>query len=638
MSVDKDDTMHSTAEDAEFAALMAASSLGAPHVQTCATAIDESTRGHLRAAASGETPPPPNEEGSATGPTSAPGIDASDMADAKDGRPSTIGCAFEAFHREMLGRWQKSAWPYDRSMRVSPKEERLHRSRTIMLVDISRAGTRHDSTAEVRHYLYDLLSDAVRARDEPWSQWRALHKPDRGDGFLLAMPPGVCRTTTYIDLLWEALRRTADSQHLHQQHLVHTAATLSGLPRTEWDKHSRLLPDYLVRFGDESRTQETRHQWWAFGLRRDLGRFALELCKSREESGVQPALLPVSRTATPSNADLARTAVAATVRTASEARLISQACLTDLLHASPPLPWARLALRSTREDQLREARAWTAGRLGDRNRTMWEYSPFGVNEGRDGRELFDAHPQPLPDLATASASLLIASEMAIDLSAARRQPIPTQASTPPDMNAYTLLPGSTLLVPRDERSGAGGKGAMPSPPEPDHWEGERLSEGMGDLHWSRKDKESGERRARLWMRMHLQEGDTGERLPVTLIYKQADRHAITVVFYPGTHDEVSWTFARDLLVDGLNHSVGIGDVIVWPTPASATETSPPQRVHIRLRSPEGTALLSVARPDISAFLEISEPLASSALTETDDGCLTGWERELAELICPHASE
>ncbi|MFE2879596.1 SsgA family sporulation/cell division regulator [Streptomyces roseus] len=608
--------MYSTAEDAEFAALMAASSLGAPHVQAaCATGIDEGTRRQLRAAAAvpaDETLPFPGDEDlEVAAATVRTGVEA-DATVADDGPTGTRACTLA---------------------------RALPRHHMLLACDIKRLHALHDHSASTRQRVLALL---VERASQDWgaaSTWRGhlLHE-DRGDGILLVASPGSSKTETYINLMREALQGSVNSEPLRQRPSLHPAgeAALSLLRSANGNSQSLPRPDYLLNL-NWAGSVDVKHQTPASQYDR-WQRLMLELCKWSQAPGKPTEPQLARRPASLSGDDLVLTVSEPTWRSRIERGTLRSERLTDLLHAPPPLPWARLTLRSTQLGELRDALAWKQRRPRDGQRHLPVWNAFAGCEGRGADGPPDGRPEPAANLTLSPESLLVASELAVDLDAARRQPIPAQAATPPNMDEYTVRPGSTLLLPREEQTTPELK-HVPSHHGSGPGEGENLVEGTGALLWSKKDQEGGERQARLWMRVHLHEGDTGERLPVTLTYSQSDRHAITVAFHPGTDSEVRWTFARDLLVNGLHHSVGIGDVIVWPAaPARTTEAITVQRVHIRLRSPEGTALLSVARPDITAFLDTSEVLASSAATETDNGYLTAWERELTELICPRASE
>lgn len=91
-------------------------------------------------------------------------------------------------------------------------------------------------------------------------------------------------------------------------------------------------------------------------------------------------------------------------------------------------------------------------------------------------------------------------------------------------------------------------------------------------------------------------------LPVraALSYDAIDPYAVTVAFHTGsgpTADTVEWTFARQLLTDGVTAPVGQGDVQVWPS-SSAGEPV----VCLSLCSPSGKALFEVPLPELVEFL------------------------------------
>ncbi len=93
-------------------------------------------------------------------------------------------------------------------------------------------------------------------------------------------------------------------------------------------------------------------------------------------------------------------------------------------------------------------------------------------------------------------------------------------------------------------------------------------------------------------------------LPVvaTLRYDASDPYAVHVAFRTGGSEgpadgSVEWTFARQLLTDGVTRSVGEGDVQVWP---SHVEASPV--VCLALSSPSGRALFEVPLTALVQFL------------------------------------
>jgi len=94
----------------------------------------------------------------------------------------------------------------------------------------------------------------------------------------------------------------------------------------------------------------------------------------------------------------------------------------------------------------------------------------------------------------------------------------------------------------------------------------------------------------------------GSPLPVTasIRYDAADPYAVSVTFYTGASEPVRWTFARQLLTDGVEGPVGDGDVRVWP---SRTDGLP--MVCIALSSPSGRALFEASLGDVVEFLSRS---------------------------------
>jgi len=90
-------------------------------------------------------------------------------------------------------------------------------------------------------------------------------------------------------------------------------------------------------------------------------------------------------------------------------------------------------------------------------------------------------------------------------------------------------------------------------------------------------------------------------LVASLHYSSADPYAIRVSFHVGLDEPVEWTFARELLANGLKGRDGIGDVRVWPAPSEADDTSE-QVLHVGLSSPYGAAFFEAAMHEINDFL------------------------------------
>jgi hypothetical protein len=206
--------------------------------------------------------------------------------------------------------------------------------------------------------------------------------------------------------------------------------------------------------------------------------------------------------------------------------------------------------------------------------------------------------------------LMVAASLAVDLDPARRQTIPAQHSAPPDAAAYSPHCGGVLLLPRTATT------AAPAP--------HRARELAGGVQSSSgQPPQETEQHAEVWMRMHTCETDTGDLFPARLIFRPAEPHAITAVFNSDTEDERAWTFARDLLADGRQHSVGLGDVIVWPGTEDIGATAD-RRVFFRLRCPDGTALLSMTGMDATAFLDSTQPFVPVASVSGQADTLVKW--------------
>lgn len=87
-------------------------------------------------------------------------------------------------------------------------------------------------------------------------------------------------------------------------------------------------------------------------------------------------------------------------------------------------------------------------------------------------------------------------------------------------------------------------------------------------------------------------------VPARLRYRSDDPYAVHIAFHINSDSPVDWTFARDLLVEGVFRPCGHGDVRVWPTKADGRSV-----VLVALSSPDGDALLEAPVPQVSAWLE-----------------------------------
>ncbi|MEU5215741.1 SsgA family sporulation/cell division regulator [Streptomyces sp. NPDC020807] len=87
-------------------------------------------------------------------------------------------------------------------------------------------------------------------------------------------------------------------------------------------------------------------------------------------------------------------------------------------------------------------------------------------------------------------------------------------------------------------------------------------------------------------------------VPARLSYRTDDPYAVHITFHVGTDHPVNWTFARELLVEGVFRACGHGDVRIWPTKVEGSSV-----VLMALSSPDGDALLEAPSAQVSAWLE-----------------------------------
>ena len=86
-------------------------------------------------------------------------------------------------------------------------------------------------------------------------------------------------------------------------------------------------------------------------------------------------------------------------------------------------------------------------------------------------------------------------------------------------------------------------------------------------------------------------------VPATLRYASADPFAVHLDFPPEVSlagEEVTWTFGRALLEEGLGGPAGSGDVHIWPCGRARTV--------MEFHSPLGMALLQFDTPALRRFL------------------------------------
>ncbi|MDW8810975.1 SsgA family sporulation/cell division regulator [Streptomyces scabiei] len=112
-------------------------------------------------------------------------------------------------------------------------------------------------------------------------------------------------------------------------------------------------------------------------------------------------------------------------------------------------------------------------------------------------------------------------------------------------------------------------------------------------------------------------------VPAKLGFRSDDPYAVHITFHINSDRPVHWTFARELLVEGVFRPCGHGDVRVWPTKVSGRGV-----VLMALSSPDGDALLEAPAAAVSAWLErtlrVVPPGSEFDMLGIDDG--------LAELL------
>ena len=107
------------------------------------------------------------------------------------------------------------------------------------------------------------------------------------------------------------------------------------------------------------------------------------------------------------------------------------------------------------------------------------------------------------------------------------------------------------------------------------------------------------------------------RVPARLTYLAAEPYAVHITFHIGSESPVYWTFARELLVEGVFRPCGHGDVRIWPTRVDNRNV-----LFVALSSPDGNALLELPSAAVAAWvartLRLVPPGRESELLGLDD--------------------
>ncbi|MFE7238652.1 SsgA family sporulation/cell division regulator [Streptomyces sp. NPDC057580] len=114
-------------------------------------------------------------------------------------------------------------------------------------------------------------------------------------------------------------------------------------------------------------------------------------------------------------------------------------------------------------------------------------------------------------------------------------------------------------------------------------------------------------------------------VPARLTYRTEDPYAVHITFHIGSDFPVYWTFARDLLVEGVFRPCGHGDVRIWPARIERRNV-----LRMALSSPDGDALLEAPSSTVAAWVERTLRLVPPG-TETER---LGIDAALADLLAP----
>ncbi|MFF9671667.1 SsgA family sporulation/cell division regulator [Streptomyces eurythermus] len=86
-------------------------------------------------------------------------------------------------------------------------------------------------------------------------------------------------------------------------------------------------------------------------------------------------------------------------------------------------------------------------------------------------------------------------------------------------------------------------------------------------------------------------------LPAEFLYQAGDPYAVQLSLGPSTGSARVWTFARDLLAEGVERPAGAGDVRVVPRCRHH-----PYSLRIVLSNRDGTALIELPAEKVAGFL------------------------------------
>jgi|GEM_PF-424962 hypothetical protein len=118
-------------------------------------------------------------------------------------------------------------------------------------------------------------------------------------------------------------------------------------------------------------------------------------------------------------------------------------------------------------------------------------------------------------------------------------------------------------------------------------------------------------------------------VPARLSYRTDDPFAVHITFHVGSDAPVDWTFARELVVEGVFRPCGHGDVRIWPTKTDGRAV-----LCLALSSPDGDALLEAPAPQVAAWLERT----LRTVPPGTEGDQLGIDEGLTRLLAPAAGD
>lgn len=132
--------------------------------------------------------------------------------------------------------------------------------------------------------------------------------------------------------------------------------------------------------------------------------------------------------------------------------------------------------------------------------------------------------------------------------------------------------------------------------------------------------------AELGLRLVVHE-ETIVPLVASLYYSAEDPYAVRVAFHVGLDEPVEWTFARDLLAEGVEGATGLGDVKIWPSDGPQSDLRGVV-LHVQLVSSYGEAHFEALSTDVSDFLHRTYKI----VPDGEESGRINIDGELAELL------